>query len=284
MKLILNQTSLCSTMAACALLAATVARGDLLLDDHWSDGSRVETNRPTEAAIWVGRPADIEVKPGSLTTAMGAASQKIWTYFTDTAPVKLSPGQKLIVSLSFIPRGVLSESTSRSLRVGLFHDSTSPRVERDVNDDAGGSDGPWRDAKGYAVQLHVGGGEYSSTKPFDLGKRVNLKSESLLGTSGDYVKVSGGSPLTLKLDQEYTVVFEIQRLSETEVALNVRYEKGGEELSAWSASDDGNYLGSGEVYDQFDQLSIRISNNTTTADRIEFTNIRVELAPSPSVE
>lgn len=284
MNTVLRRRLFRTTAVIGALFAAGVSRGEVLLDDRWADGSRAESKRPDEAAVWVGRDADVQVKDGALTTAMTPASQKIWTYFTDNEPVKLEVGQKLTASVSFIPRGKLGESSSRSLRIGLFHDPTSPRVEIDMNNDAGGSDAPWRDAKGYAVQALVTGGEYSGTKPFDLGKRINLESQSLLGTSGDYVKVSGGSPTVLELDKQYTITLEIERASETQIDLAATYKQGDEELSAWAVTDDGNYLGTEPVYDQFDLLFIRISNNATTADQIEFTNFKVELTPVPAAK
>jgi hypothetical protein len=176
----------------------------------------------------------------------------------------------------------LSESTSRSLRIGLFHDPTSPRVQKDLNNDGGGPDAPWTDAAGYAVQALVTGGEYSSTKPFDLGKRTNLESKTLLGTSGDYTKVSGGSPLTLALDKEYTITIEIDRVSDSQTDVTVSYWQGKEELSSWSVSDDGNYLGTEPTNDRFDMLFVRLSNNATLADKIDFTNFKVELvSPDP---
>jgi hypothetical protein len=261
----------------CLLAAASLARGQVLLDDKWADGSRAESKRPAEAAVWAGRKNDVTAKAGALSTAMTASSQKIWTYFTDKDPVSLGVGQKLVVSASFIPRGKLADTTSRSFRLGVFHDSTSPRVEADVNSDGGGSDLPWKDATGYAVQMLVTGGEYSSTKPFDLGKRINLESPTLLGTSGDYAKVSGGQPAVLALDRQYTLTLEIARISHSQSDLTTTLRQGGEELSKWSVTDDGNSLGSEPVYDKFDQLFIRINNNTTTADKIDFTNFKVEL-------
>jgi hypothetical protein len=266
--------------AAICVWPTTVARSATLLDERWADGSRAESNRPQEAAVWVGREADVAVKAGALSTAMASSSQKIWTYFTDREPVHLEVGQKLLSSVSFVPRGKLSESTSRSLRIGLFHDATSPRVEADINSDAGGPDMPWKDARGYAVQVLVTGDEYTGTKPLDLGKRINVESQSLLGTSGDYAKVSGGAPLGLKLDTQFTVTLSIERLSETEHELIASYKQGDEELSTWSVVDDGNYLGTEPLYDRFDLLFIRISDAATTADKIEFTNFKVELMPA----
>lgn len=280
-----NRLSPCLRHVVCAVLllfCTTSASAQVLLDDKWADGSRTESKRPKEAAVWVARKADAAVKMGALSTVMTPSSQKIWTYFTDKDPVTLKVGQRLTASVTFVPRGKLSESTSRSLRIGLFHDATSPRVEKDLNSDAGGPDSPWADAKGYAVQVLLTGGEYPSTKPFDLGKRLNLESKSLLGISGDYAKVSGGEPVALKVDKEYTVTFEIDRVSEAQTDLTVSYRQGKEELSTWSVTDDGDYLGTEPVYDKFDLLFIRLADNLTTADKIDFTNFKVELTPVES--
>jgi hypothetical protein len=276
--LALRRTFLLSLSAlAYPLVVVSFAPGQVLLDDKWADGGRAETKRPAEAAIWAGRKADLSVKEGAMGTAMATSSQKIWSYFTDKDPVTLGVGQKLVVTVSFIPRVKLAESTSRSFRIGVFHDATSPRVEADINSDGGGPDMPWKDSKGYAVQMLLTGGEFSSTKPLDLGKRTNMESQSLLGTSSDYAKASGGQPTVFAVDKEYTLTLEISRVSESQVDLTTTIRQGKEELSSWSVIDDGNSLGTEPVYDKFDQLFIRINNNTTTADKIEFTNFKVEL-------
>jgi hypothetical protein len=252
----------------------------VLLDDKWADGGRAETKRPAEAAVWVGRKADVNVKPGALTTAATASSQKIWVYFTDKEPIRLAPKQKLVASVSFIPRGALNETASRGLRIGLFHDPNSKRVEADINSDAGGGDSPWTDAKGYAAQVLLVGDKGAKAKPFDLGKRTNLTSHSLLGTSGDYTKVSGGEPISLEPDKEYTVVFEVEKLADREISLTCSYKQGGKELSTWSVSDDSASLGPDPPCDAFDLMFVRISNKATTADKLEFTNFKVELIES----
>ena len=259
------------------MLFATGSKGEPILDEKWNDGSRAESHRPDEAAIWTGRPADITVAKGALSTKLGNASQKIWTYFTDKDPVILIPGQSLIASVSFIPRVAIADTTSRSLRIGLFYDPTSPRVEGDVNNDGGGPDNPWSDSQGYAVQLLVTGGEFSSTKPFDIGKRVNMASPSLLGTSGDFAKLSGGTPVTLKLDTEYRVTLEVQKIADSQVDIVATLYQGDEQLSTWSVTDNGSSLGTAPICDKFDQLFIRVANNSTSADQIDFTNFKVEV-------
>jgi hypothetical protein len=269
-----------SFAAITLLLSASFADGQTLLDEKWTDGSRAENKLPNEAAVWIGRPGDVKTNAGGLSIALTPSSQKLWAYFSEKDPITLAVGQELRASVSFVPRGKLSESTSRSLRIGLFHDSTSPRVDEDRNSDAGGQGAPWSDAKGYAVQVLVAGGEYAGAKPFDIGKRVNLQSQTLLGASGDYAKVSGGQPVALTLDQEYTVVFNVERTSEAEVVLTAAYRQGDQELSTWSVTDDGSSLGSEPINDKFDMLFIRISNAETTADKLDFTNLKVELVPA----
>jgi len=128
----------------------------------------------------------------------------------------------------------------------------------------------------YAVQVLVTGGEYSGTKPFDLGKRTNLASTSLLGTSGDYTKISGGTPVPLALDKEYRLTFEIAKVSEKQIDLTVSLYQGDEQLSTFSLSDDGSALGAAPIVGKFDQLFIRIADNASTADQIDFTNFKIE--------
>jgi hypothetical protein len=281
-----NRRLMLKSFWPCVLLIATsvlpsIVSADVLLDDKFADGSRAESNRPAEAAVWAGRKGDVAVTKGSLSTKMAEASQKIWTYFTDAEPVTLGVGQTLTATISFIPRQTLAESTSRSFRIGLFHDATSPRVEQDVNNDSGGLGAPWKDAQGYAVQVLVTGGEYAGSSPFDLGKRTAEASNSLLGTSGDYIKMSGGTPVALKLDTEYRFVFKIAKVSDTQVDLTTSLFQGDEELSSFTLSDDGSTLGSAPINDKFDQLYMRIADNVTTADQIDFTNFNVEVSDSP---
>jgi hypothetical protein len=128
----------------------------------------------------------------------------------------------------------------------------------------------------------ITGGEGSYTSPLDLGKRTNLTSRSLLGTSGDYTKQSGGRPVTMQLDQEYRVVLEIKKVSETQLDLTASLLRGEEELSTSTISDNGSALGTSSIADRFDFLFLRISDGATTADQIDFTSFKVELLSAPA--
>ena len=56
---------LATLTVTCTMIAASLARGDVLLDDKFADGSRAESKRPAEAAVWAGRKLDVAVKPGA---------------------------------------------------------------------------------------------------------------------------------------------------------------------------------------------------------------------------
>jgi hypothetical protein len=72
------------------------------------------------------------------------------------------------------------------------------------------------------------------------------------------------------------VTLSVERVSQSEVELSASYRQADNVLSSWSVIDDGSYLGTEPVYDVFDLLFIRISDNATTADTLEFTNFKVE--------
>ena len=47
-------------------LISSMSSAVVLLNDTWADASRVETNLPTESAVWVGSPEDVTMGVGSL--------------------------------------------------------------------------------------------------------------------------------------------------------------------------------------------------------------------------
>lgn len=265
---------------ATTLLVGTWARAagpEVLLDQTWADANRAENNLPAQSAVWIGRPVDVTVSAGVLSTKMAAMSQKIWTYFTPSEPVTLAVGQTLTASLTFIPRGNLYDNTSRSFRFGVFYDPSNPRVTRDTNSDSGGDDAPWTDATGYAVQLLLTNDPYTGTAAFDLGKRTDLADPSLLGTSSDFSKLPGGARVSEELDKEYTLRLAVKKVSDTQVDLTASLFQGDQKLATTTVRDNGVQLGAAPPYDKFDMLALRLSDNLTTADQIDVTRFKVTL-------
>lgn len=259
----------------------------VLLNDTWADGSRSETSLPNESAVWVSHPAGVTVSPGSLLYDQTASSgsQKLWTYFTpDGSPISVGVGQQLITTIDFTPKVALYDNSSRSFRFGLFNDPTDPQVLEDLNSDGGGTGAPWTDATGYGVQLALSTGVSASTDA-NVGKRTDQSNSSLMGSSGAWTFSSGGDPIVNSLDTLYTMTFTLDRVAADQMNLTFSIADSGGVISTYSVSDDPNgsaTLGTGPLATDFDQLFFRFSNNTSTADAIEFSRFKVELVPEPS--
>lgn len=281
--------TLAALVACCGWLQAATAA--VLLDDTFADGDRTDTNLPTESAVYVGVPSSggaVNVSPGVLSQSVGDSSMKIWTYFAaDGNEVSLAPGEKLVATIDFQLKGNLYDNTSRSFRLGVYNDPTDPNVLVDVNSDGGGSGNPWSDATGYAIQIPFTAGP-SAASPFQIFKRVNVNT-SLLGSGGAMSSSpSGGTAVTQSLDTPYSLQFVIDRVSANQVNLTATLSDANGVLSTHTVSDDGSTFasgglpGSGDVYTTFDHLFIRTSNNTSTADQIDYTRINVAVVPEPA--
>lgn len=265
----------------------------VLLNDTWADGSRAETSLPNESAVWVSHASGVTMGTGSLLYDQTASSgsQKLWTYFTpvttnapDSSPVSIGVGQKLIATIEFTPKVALYDNSSRSFRFGLFYDPTDPAVLQDQNSDSGGTGAPWTDSTGYGVQIALSTGVSASTSA-NVGKRTDQSNSSLMGSSGAWTFQNGGDPIVNSLDTLYTMTFTLDRVAVDQMDLTFSIADAGGVISTHTVSDDPNgsaTLGTGPLATDFDQLFFRFSNNTSTADAIEFSRFKIELVPEPT--
>jgi hypothetical protein len=288
---------------------ATAARAAVLLNDSWTDGSRAESNLPTESAVWVGVSTSdggsFTTAPGALKNVMGTSSRKNWTYFTSngTAPdgnqphnavTHLNVGDVLKTSLTFtLPSGATAASTGKDFRFGVFFDPTDARVQSDVNSDGGGGTNPWTDATGYAVQFPLNSSATNSS-PFQIQKRTTSNS-SLLGSNSAYTLApTGGSLYSNAGNTSYTASLSFNVVSATQLDVTATLAQGSTVLATQTVSDLGTSFGgtaigagllpgSQSIYRDFDHLFFRMASNTETAE-IDFTNFKVELTsvPEPS--
>jgi hypothetical protein len=268
------------------------APAQVLLDDTWADGSRAETSLPNESAVYTGISGSgggaLNTTPGTLAQTVATDSMKIWTHFaTDGNEVNVGVGQQLVATVDFILKGQLYDNTSRSFRLGLFNDPTNAQVLTDVNDDGGGTDDPWQDSTGYQVQIPFTGGP-GSTAPMQIFKRVNTNT-SLGGSGGAYSSSSsGGTAIIESLDTPYTLTFELDRVSSTQMDITVSLADGSGVLSTHTVSDQGvtftagSLPDSGSIYTTFEHMFIRTSNQTSVANGIDYKRFKVELIPEPS--
>ncbi|HOT72115.1 MAG TPA: DNRLRE domain-containing protein [Anaerohalosphaeraceae bacterium] len=260
------------TFLSAFLAMSAFCSAEVLLDDTFADGSRTETNLPTESAVWVSHPTSVTTAAGSLAYTQSTGSQKLWTYFTPNgSPVSLGVGEQLIATIVFTPRGALYNTTSKNFRFGLFYDPTDAQFCQDSNTDSG--NGQWIDATGYAVHFPLSSGPTGANA--SLGKRVPNLTDSLLGSGTAYPNMSsGGNSIVASLDTAYTLTLALKRTSESAMEVTFSIADGGGVLSTHSITDDAG------IYTKFDQLFFRFSKAEGTADVIDFHSFKVEYIPA----
>jgi hypothetical protein len=263
------------TFLSAFLAMSAFCSAEVLLDDTFADGSRTETNLPTESAVWVSHPASVTTAPGSLAYTQSTSSQKLWTYFAPNgSPVSLGVGEQLIATIVFTPRGALYNTTSKNFRFGLFYDPTDAQFCQDSNTDSG--NGQWIDATGYAVHFPLSSGPTGANA--SVGKRIPNLTDNLLGSSTAYpIMSSGGNSIVASLNTSYTLTLALKRTSESTMEVTFSIADGGGVLSTHSITDEA------EIYTKFDQLFFRFSKAEGTADIIDFHSFKVEYIPAVPV-
>lgn len=263
-------------------LISSMSSAVVLLDDTWADGSRAETNLPTESATWVSDASLLTVTPGSFAFQQDGSSNRMWTHFAaDGSPVTLGVGETLIASAQFTPTGLYT-SGSEDFRMGVYHDPTSPQVNLDSNDDGGGTGDPWGDSMGYAVRVTLSNGAGDNPQ---VGKRTynHTTSTSLLGSSGDYEWLSSGPDVENMTDGTlYTASLTFERLGINEMNVTFALSDAGGDLTSLTLNDDGTFGGM-SIFTNFDHFFFRFSDADGTADLLDFSRLTVEhIVPEPA--
>src|SRR5436190_1514154 len=192
---------LCSLILTFA--AAFCAQSAVLLDDHWDDGDRTDTNLPEESAWFAssafGTPT-LSVASGALTgnvLMFGTnTSSRLWiTHFTSAgSSVELGIGDTLKVTLVFIPTNVTaSPSTTRGLRVGLFNFSEpgANRVTADGFSTGAGGGAPGTNVTGYMLNMNFAQ-TLTIGSPIQIMKRTDLPNINLMGATAVFTSLGSG--------------------------------------------------------------------------------------------
>jgi hypothetical protein len=105
-----------------------------------------------------------------------------------------------------------------------------------------------------------------------------------MGSGGAWTFDNGGDPIVNTLDSAYTMTLALNRTAIDEMMVTFSISDANGLISTHTITDAPNgaaEFGTGAIATEFDQLFFRFSNNTTTADALEFTQLRVEFIPVP---
>lgn len=263
--------SICAMLVASILITAPI-KGNVLLDHSLTDRS----------GIYVSNAGNASVSNNVLSYEQSGSSQRLWINFApNNDPVQLNAtNHTLKVTVSFTPRNGIYDVSNRNFRFGVFNDTIQSSV--DGANDQGGSGNPWAAATGYGVFMPLTSGPNNTPQLFQLQKRTG-GNDSLMGSGNAWTTTTGGGGIaTVSLDSLYSLVFEVQYISENQVNISSTLLSGETILAQQTASDNGSTFGSSSPFVDFNMLAFRFSGASGTADVLDFSEFRVEVIPEPS--
>ncbi len=281
-------------------VGGAIARGGVIVNDTWLDGTRTDPAAPTYSENGVDSDGDLNLESawfqggvgtlapvgaggplrGNLTSG-GTTSASWTTYFTpEGSEVNLANnGDKLRVTWVFTPSNVNTNNTSQNLHIGLADTVVGTGSARAT------TDGTLPNAayQGYAIFANMGQ-TLGNSNPFQLRRRSATAAGAFLNNSSDWAtNLQNGATNTnhgYDSGTEYTMVWEVTR-NGTGLDVNVTMSGGTLDNDGSAAISFTDTTPNGFTFDTF---GIRPSGATTTAELFDTKQFKVEtfLVPEPA--
>ncbi|MGD0652576.1 MAG: hypothetical protein ABSA97_15790 [Verrucomicrobiia bacterium] len=252
----------------------------VLLDDTWADGTHTNQNLPTKSAWYASSGPSLTAAADSMTLSLGSGAVMAITYFTTNAasPVQLSIGDTLRATFRLTLNGVAAANRSQGFRLGLFDFADSNLSPKQLSADRFGSSSQGNGVQGYALFQNMGA-TFARSAPMDIRKHTTLGT-SLLGTSGDWTSLGTGPGNANTFSgfangTRYILQLALQRMGTNALVIS----------ATWSNAASGATLAT-SVTDNvatnfnFDGIALRPSGAGSSASKITFNEVKVELAPA----
>ena len=268
-----NGSSATSGVAVVTVNAAVRTPPGLVVNDDWSDLSRLNLPFDTNNSTWYASTASTLSEPtaaNAMTGTPSAGSSRLWVgYFTDgnvNLPVHLDIGNQLKATLVFSADNIVTNDGN--LRFGLF--DYADGGTRLSNDGFGtGSTGNGAGVRGYMLTVAFGT-NWSSASPLGLNVRSDTTGNGVLSAGYSSLGSGPGGLLGAPAFQNgtnYTLEFSVTRTAQTSASITARFSGGG---STWTHTATDN----GFAYPRFDAFGIRPNSQETTADSFTFKQFR----------
>ncbi len=267
-----------------ALSLSAKAQTNIIEDQtNWPFGNYVNTNNiqtnnlPNSSFWYSGTSAIFNGTNGTLVCGPIAAGSSFtcWTYYAPpNAPVTLSPGHTLQMTLNFMDYGTAPSNNSRGLRIGLLYSG--------ANQSTNTGTAPGANVVGYVQQMNYG--NVFSEAPLQTVADTNLNQiGSIFSTSGVFAKIGsngGGNTNDAGFADgvPYTMVMSIAEKSTNSINITTTFI--GSTLTNGTITQtvtDTNYC-----YTNFDTFCFRPAAGDEAATNFTFTSFEVETFPTPA--
>jgi len=282
--------------ALCAFVAS--ARSAVLIDETFDTGyNRTANNIASSNMAWYkGRNNEVAtVNPGSLSfsVSVNQGAEAYWGYFTDPTAnfaiagtsssvvnghTVLGVGDTLIASVSFYWTTVPSDTSTASIRFGLF-DTSSGRSMNDLN--GGASSSMFTNNPGFATFVSLM--SVSTNNGISILRHTTLTTTGLFGTSGDYSQLDGsvgGNSIAQSSGENVTLQLSVYNGGSSWTLSSALYDTSTETLLEGGSvtTSDGTGLGS------FSMMGFRVPRmaDATAGGPYVFTDLNVSVIPEPS--
>jgi len=235
-----------------------------------------QQNLPTSSAWYAGTHTLLNGTNGTLVAGyLGGSSFTWWTYFAPSnAPVTLSPGNTMQVTVNFMVYGVGVQNANRHLRIGLLYSGTN----QDLADNSTAREAG---LVGYCQNMNFG--TTFGLAPFSLAACTNVNnSDAILAATADQYSFghSGGGTTNdpgFMDGVPYTLIMSISETNTNSIAITTTV-LGTSFLNGTNITfteTDTNF-----DYTNYDTFCMRVNDGTTTATNFTFTSFQVETFPT----
>lgn len=264
-------------------LAVDASGATVLLNDTWADGTRTDQNLPDESQWFVSSSTSLTASPGNLRADWATNSSRLaLTYFTDGAPASIGIGQSLVATWVVTPDNVIvSPSTTRGVRVGLFDSSNGSRYAADSFSTGGSTTPGGENYGGYVINMNFAT-TFTTGFPIEVFERTGGSNANLMGSSSVFTSLGSGpagagvsgEPAFMDGTQ-YTFQFIVKRTGVDSVDLTASWRGSGLNISHTESDVSGATLA-------FDTFAFRTDGQDASASIWDMANLKVELVPEPA--
>lgn len=253
----------------------------VLLSDTWANGTRTNQNLPTESAWYASTGPSLAAATNSMTLTVRTNAVMAITYFTtnDASPVQLSMGDTLRATFGLTLNGVAAANESQGFRLGLFDFADSTLSPKRLSADRFSNGSQGNGVQGYALFQNMGA-TFARSAPMDIRKRTTLLGTTLMGSSSFWTSLGTGPDNVGKFSgfangTRYLLQLALQRTGTNSLVIS----------ATWSNTASGATLAT-SVTDNvatnfnFDGIALRPSGGGSSASKITFNEVKVELVPA----
>ncbi len=252
----------------------------VLLDDTWADGTRTNQNLPTQSAWYVSTGPSLTAAANSMTLSLGSGSVQMVTYFTasPTNPVQLSVGDKLTATFTLTVNGVAAANKSVGFRLGLFDFADSTLSPKHLSADKFSTSSQGNGVSGYALFQNMGV-TFGKSAPMDIRKHTTL-GNSLLASSDAWTSLGSGPDSTdafpgFANGTRYVLQMELQRTGTNSLAISTTWSNPAKGVTLTTSVTDNTATNF-----NFDGIGFRPSGKGSSASKITFHEVKVEVTPA----